>query len=327
MKKITQESAFTIAEFVVGLGVLSIVLAMTITTQHQIDKEMKIIDNQIENKIDSLGGERVLLFDLQDASLSFNNVVILDNSNKNFFDYIPEFAINSVISEPQRKLTLSLTTPGAKSEIVVIADNLKSGVALIYDPVEAYNIGALPTNINSGSSLNFQSVNKNDYIKMQRPNFWLKNNMLLFDTTSRIRPQPTTMVAEIDMAIPPRSSFYVGKVNVDSNSLVNIPVLAPYLNLGHPETGDLIDSADTFLRTVTATGGGVPTIKARVIKIMRYFLKTEPDNKVNFYKSYFDPELNSWGNPVLISSKVSEVIFQRQSVSSKLISFKINHVQ
>ena len=259
MKNINLESGFTLSELVIGIGILSLVVAMTLATQHQIDQKMRAIDNQIENKIDALGGERVLLYDLQDANLSFNNITILDNNLKSFFDYIPELPINSAVSEPERKLTLSLTGSVSRAEIIVIADDLKAGPNLVYDPVEAYNIGTLPTNINSGSALTFQSVNKNNYIKVQRPNFWIDRRVLFFDTTSRVRPLTVSATAEINMNIPPRSSFYVGTVDVGTNSINGIILLAPYLKLDHPETGDLIDSVDTFLRTVTVSGGGVPT--------------------------------------------------------------------
>ena len=212
MKYINNKSGFSLTELIIGIGILSLVLAMTIATQYQIDKEMKVIDNQIENKIDALGGERALLFDLQDANLSFNNIVVLDNNLKNFFDYIPEFPINSTVLEPQRKLTLTLTGAVSRAEIVIIADDLKAGPNLIYDPVEAYNIGSLPTNINNGSALTFQSVNKNNYIKAQRPNFWVNNKVLFFDTTSRIRPYTVSATA---------GSFYTWDVFNNSQDTLN----------------------------------------------------------------------------------------------------------
>ena len=72
--RLINKKAFTVVEMIVGLGVLSIALAITLATQFSITKEMKKLDDDIQGKMENLSGEKTILFDIQSANISFNNI-------------------------------------------------------------------------------------------------------------------------------------------------------------------------------------------------------------------------------------------------------------
>ena len=312
--------AMTVTELVVGLGILSISLSIILATHYSITQEMNKLDNTIQGKIENLAGEKSILFDIQSANISFNNLLIKDDSGQLFFDYIPEKPVNLKLANPDRKMTLSAISANTVKEIVLLVQDNQKGGILIYDPTAAYTIGESNNNFNTAASLSFLSLNNGGRIKNQRPQFWVDNQLLFLDTTSRIRSSSGT----INMNDAPVSPIYLGKVQGSSLSKLKLnDILIRDL---HPETGSVIGTEDNFLRTIPAYGGGVSTVRVQAVKLIKYYLM-KSNNSTGLFKSIYNSNSNSWADGFLIADKIDNVVFQRQSVSSKIIQFKINKVK
>ena len=313
---VINNKGMTLAETIIGVAVLSISLVIILSTQLTIKNEMNKLDTKIQGRIEVLGGEKLILFDIQAANLSFNNINILDNNSRNFFDYIPEKSASVVNNDPDRILTLAV---GQKSEIIFLLQDTKKGSVLIYDPVAAYSVSPAPNDFNSAATLTFLGLNNGNFISNQRSQFWSNGQILFLDTMARIR----TPAAIVDMNIPPRSSIFIGKVN--GNTLETIADTNLFINSRHPETNAVINSADNFLRTISSFGGGVSTVRMQAARLIKYHIITASGG-TKFFKSTYDGTLNRWGNSVLISDKIQQVVFQRDSIGSKIINFKISKV-
>lgn len=316
MKTLFNKKGMTLAETIIGVAILSISLVIILSTQLSIKSELNKLDTKIQGKIETLGGEKLILFDIQAANLSFNNINIADNNAKNFFDYIPEKSSALTSSNPDRILTLAV---GQKTEIMFLLQDTKKGSVLIYDPTAAYKIGAAPTDFNIAAPLIFLSLNNGNFVSNQRSQFWNNGQLLFLDTMARIR----TPAAIVDMNIPPRSSIFLGKVN--GSALETIADKNVFINSKHPETNLVINSADNFLRTVSSFGGGVSTVRLQAARLIKYHIITNT-GETKFFKSVYDGLSNSWTNPILISDKIKQVVFQRDSVGSKIINFKISKI-
>ncbi len=318
MKKLfSNQQGMTLTETIIGVGVLAVSLIIISGAQLMIQKEMNKFDENIQGKIEVLSGEKIILFDIQSANISFNNIQVLDDNKKNFFDYIPEQSVNAINNNPDRLLTLSAEK---KSEIIFLLQDTKTGSVLIYDPVAAYKVGAAPSDFNKAADLKFIGLNNDNFISNQRAKFWQKGQLLFLDTLARIR----TPGALTDMSQPPRSSTFLGVVN--GNSLDPVKELNSVIKNTHPETNQIVDSADNFLRTISSFGGGVSTIRVQSVKLIRYYLINE-NNNMKFYKSNFNGLSNKWENGILIADFVDQVVFQRQSVGSKIVNFKISKIK
>ncbi len=280
---------------------------------------MRKVDEMIQGKIENLSGEKQILFDIQAGSISFNNLLIKDDAGLLFFDYIPEKPVNLVLTKPDRKITLSASGAGTVKEIALLVQDTQRGGILIYDPTAAYNIGESNNNFNAPAPLTFVGVNKDNRITNQRPQFWTEGQLLLLDTTSRIRPSINT----INMDEAPVSPIFLGEVQSSSlNKLILNDILIRDI---HPETKAQIVTADNFLRTIPAYGGGVSTVRIQAVKLIKYYL-AQSNKSIGLFKSVYNSKAKTWDQGFLIADDINNVIFQRQSVSSKIIQFKINKI-
>lgn len=316
-QKFFNQNGMTLIETLVGIGVLSISLVIIAGAQLMIKKEMAKLDDKIQGKIEVLSGEKLILFDIQAANISFNNMNVLDNNNNNFFDFVPEKSANTTADSPDRILTLA---EGEKSEIFFLLQDTKKGPVLIYDPISAYKVGPAPSDFNLPATLTFVSLNQGNFVSNQRVNFWENGQLLFLDTLARVRPA----VGELDMTKAPRSSTLLGSVNETSlDPIENLPGL---LKTTHPEVESVvIDSADTFLRTISSFGGGVSTVRMQAVRLIKYWISKE-DGNLKFYKSFYSGKDKAWGNKILIADFVDRIVFQRNSIGSKIVNFKIQKI-
>ncbi len=310
----------TVTELVVGIGILTISLAIILSTHFSITQEMKKMDVIIQGKIETLSGEKSILFDIQEANISFNNLLIKDDNGAMFFDYIPEKPVNIFLKNPDRRITLSSTGTAQKEMVLLVQDNRK-GSLLIYDPTAAYVIGESVTDFNVAASLSFISLNYNGRIVSQRPLFWTENQLLFLDTASRIRPTTTGLLNMNEAAVSP---LFLGVVN--GSALKPLALKDILIRNTHPESKQVISSVDYFLRTIPSFGGGVSTVRVQAAKIVKYYL-SQSGSSTGLFKSVYNVATNSWEKGFLIADRIDNVIFQRQSTSSKIIQFKINKVQ
>lgn len=316
---ILNEKAMTISELIVGIGVLSISLAIIASTQFTINEEMRKADEIIQGKIENLSGEKQILFDIQAGNVSFNNLLIKDDAGMIFFDYIPEKPVNLILTEPDRKINLSASKAGAVKEIVLLVQDAKLGGILIYDPTAAYDIGVSNNNFNIPAPLTFVGLNKDNRITNQRPLFWSEGQLLFLDTTSRIRPS----INAINMDEAPVSPIFLGQVQ--SSSLIKLTLNDILIRDIHPETKAQITTADNFLRTIPAYGGGVSTVRIQAVKLIKYYL-AQSNKSIGLFKATYNAKDKNWEQGILIADEIDNVLFQRQSVSSKIIQFKINKI-
>lgn len=318
---LNNNKGFTAVEVVVGIGLMAAVTTIVVSTQLFVSQDQIKLRDKMEDSIDTSLAERVVFSDLNNSDPSYNNINIMDDKGFPFFDYYPDVPVNSLKNKPEREITL--TSEGSRSEFFIMVQDIKAGPLMNYDPTVAYNIGPTPSDFNASASLEFQTLNQNNWVKNQRKKFWVDGKILMLDTPARIRPMNSATGA-VDLNIAPRSSIFVGSVagqniNLDYN-------MKPYLNIKHPETGVDVANADTFLRTVPAMSGGIPLIRLRAVRFIKYYLVKYEDKKyatkpAYLYKSTY--ENGKWSEPFLLADKVKEFRLRRDSVIKRMIYFKV----
>ncbi len=327
------QKGLSVAELLVGIGLSAVVISVVISVQVQIAKEQNKLTRELDDSIDQNLAERITFKNLNGVEISYNNIVVKDDNGNNFFDYYPDITENILTTKTDRDFTLIFS---GKKEFYVVTQDVSAGPLLNYDPVWAYVVGADPGDPNKPASLTFSPANNRKYITNAdnggRPAFWKDGNLLMFDTPNRIRPAPGGV---IDMKVPPRSPIYIGSVSTnagDSLQSLSNEAAALFKNT-QPYNGKVIDSLDTFLRTLPSVGGGQTLVRARVVKIAKYYVT--PDNKKNSADYYATP-LNlyvaeyrngTWAQPTLLADGVEKMIFRRDSVLKRMIYFKIYKAQ
>ncbi|WP_295900491.1 hypothetical protein [uncultured Bdellovibrio sp.] len=311
---------FTAVEVVVGIGLMAALTMVIVSTQLFVSKDQAQLKDKLEDSIDTNLAERVIFSDLNNSDPSYNNVNLKDDKGLSFFDYYPDVPQNALKGKIERDIVLTPT--GNRTDFYIMVQDVKSGALLNYDPPAAYNIGPVPADFNLSATLEFQTVNHNNFVKNQRKEFWVDGKILMLDTPARIRPMDG--LGNVDLTVAPRSPIFVGSVKGQRMDM-DIAIKG-FLNIKHPETGIEITTADSFLRTIPSMGGGIPLVRLRPVRFIRYYLERYEDSRytstpARLYKTTF--ENGTWSQPFLLADKVKEFMIRRDSVIKKMIYFKV----
>lgn len=324
MKNIKNSLGFTAVEVVIGVGLMAMLTLMVVTTQLLVSKQQVEMTRKLDDSIDTNLAERIIFMDLNGIEPSYNNLNLVDDGKDGggFYDYYPDVPANILKSRETRELVLSLT--GKREFFALVNDNVV-GNLMVYDPVAAYHVGAAPANYNVSAVLQYESLNRNNWIGNQRPGFWVNGRLLMLDTPARLRPTNDSGV--VDLKVIPRSPIFVG--SVQGQALNSLGSSFDIFNTRHPETNAEISNPDLFLRTAPSIGGGQPIVRLRAVRLVRYFIEPYSDERIQgtparLYKSNY--ENGKWSEPMLLVDAVQEVVFKRESVFKKMIHFKINKI-
>ncbi|MDG0816355.1 prepilin-type N-terminal cleavage/methylation domain-containing protein [Bdellovibrio svalbardensis] len=329
---------FTAIEVMVGIGLMALVTAAIVSTQVVVSKDQNDLRVKLDQEIDQSLAERIIFSDFNGIEPSYNNIRIKDDNGLSFFDYYPDVPANMINGSLQRTVTVKGNTPVL--EVSVVSQDLSLGSTMNYDPTAAYDIGPAPTDFNIAASLNFKSLNKNNWITSpqlgNRPGFWSDGVTLMLDTPAKLRP---VVNGKMDMSIPPRSPIFVGYVQGSALVSLGGTDVGSMFNLTNPETLAPIGSADEFLRNAPSIGGGQTLIRLKAIKVIKYYL--EPQKSVeadcqeagssnkyyhsNLYKIVY--RNGKYSGSQMLADKVCSFVMHRDSILKRLIYFKINKVK
>lgn len=313
------KKGFTAVEMIIGTLLVSILTVAMVSAQLNIGKEQLTLSRFLDSEMDRTIAERILFNDFANIDPSYNNLKLLDDSGRGFFDYYPDIPANALGTELGREIVLSLK---GRRDVVFLIREVSAGALLNYDPTAAYAIGAVPADFNTSASLSFVSLNQGNWISSQRPGFWVEGRALLLDTPARLRP--VSAGGGVDMKIAPRSPIFVGQVN--GAALTVNPELKDLLVTTNPRTSVEITSADAFLRGAPSIGGGQTLIRVRAIKLVKYSLQEYEGSAgskgtARLFRSYSDG--TTWTTPAMITDNLIEVSFKRESVLRRTVYYEL----
>lgn len=310
------QKGYTLVEFAITVGLTAIVASFIATSMVSYNTYKQQMMNSFEQSQDVTGGQRIILSDLKNSEISYNNLTMVDDDNRAFFDYIPD--VGSQFSAATTTRTKTLKAPG--DTFYLLENDLSAGPLLVYDPVAAYSVGATPADPNAAASLNYVSLNQNSWVTSRRPYFWREGQLLMLDTPALIRP---TTALGVDYAHAPRSPVFVGAIQ--SQDFKSVSDLLALINMTHPETGQAIRSADEFLRTTPAVGGGQSLVRLRAVKLVKYHLESHPEPQFKKLSKLFKMVYgaNGFGQPFLIADKLEAAKFYRYKLSQKVVYFQL----
>ncbi|WP_413587405.1 hypothetical protein [Bdellovibrio sp. HCB274] len=328
---IRNQKGLTITELLIGIGLSAVVISVVVAVQVQMAKQQTELTRKLDDSIDQNLAERIIFKNLNGLEVSYNNITVLDDNGNNFYDFYPDLTENVLKIRPDREFTLNLGS--GQSEFFVVTQDFGAGPLLNYDPVWAYDVGADPGDPNKPASLTFSPSKSRKWISNEanggRAGFWRDGNVLFFDTPSRIRPLKD---GDVDILTPPRSPFYLGTVSPQAgDNLQNITGgVEKLFKMTQPFNGNPITSLDNFLRTLPTVGGGQTIVRARVVKIVKYYVEIDKKKKASDYETQplvlYAAEYRSgkWVTQTMLADGVEKMVLRRDSVMKRMIYFKIH---
>lgn len=314
------QKGLTIIDILIGVALMALLGGLISSTHLFMNKQMVSLKNDLDDSIDSKLAERILFADLAGLEPSFNNIRTIDDAGYGFFDFYPDVPANAVRTPLKREAELSISKQ--RLEFYVLIQDIKSGALLNYEPSTAYDIGPTPDDFNQAATLAFSSLNKNNWVAVQRPGFWVDDRLLLVDTPARVRP--VTATGNLNMSVLPRSPIFVGRVS--GKDLVFENSFKSYFNVTHPDSGVEINTLDKFFRDLPSVGGGQPLVRIRSVRLIKYYLEPYEDNRLQtkpsrLYKSEYVN--GKFSDPFLMADKVDKLVFKRDSVLKRMMYFKL----
>jgi|GEM_PF-1394382 len=351
------QRGFSLLEVVMGLGLSTLLVLAIYVFYSSFNKQIVDLSNEIEIATDIESGQRIMLKDLKMVDTSFGIITVEDDAGKPFFEYFPDVPENEIPAPVSRTITLK---QNGKHELVLLLhdQNAHSIPTLNYDPSWAYQITAAGSN--PEGTVQFRHVNwaqagtgghGNMISELRRretdpssghvltPGFWNQGQLLMFDMTSNFR-LPAQMGERNKFA--PRPPFFVGrvagsdtgKVAADDAGFTIDNEVKKYVNIKHPLNDSYDnDSANAFLWGVPGTSGGMPSVRLRPVKLVKYYVKqmypTHAEEKMRQLVQLYRQTLTNgkWEdkkNNFLIAEKLKSVQFRRNSVTDKSVLFEIS---
>lgn len=311
---------FSLLELMVAVGIGSAVLLGTVQYLNINDKANKKIQRDLEDTSDNLNMEAMLRKDLTNTKHSLNNINILDDSGKNFFDYL---STSTCTSNCKRSLKLEVgTTVGhisAKSLYFIVIDQA-AGAEQIYNPADAYVAG----------TLTFKSLNQDDNLAVRANTPWenvATKSRLIFLYSPLEVFSPTALPQTPGRTL----SFmgWVGATNIQSTlnaETINDAGVNFYTN-DDPRTSLPIASEDAFFKNMPYTSGLGSFSFLTAVKIVRYRMQTVKSGG-KFSGQLMRAEMNDSKvfieRPIGFNIKTLE--FTRETISSPAISIKVENV-
>lgn len=340
LHSLRSQAGFTIMETMLAMGLAGLVMVGVWLFYTTFTKQIHDLSEEIEISQDLESGQRILLRDLKSIDVCFGTVKLEDDFGKQFFEVFPDVPADELhpsvkVNDPddpdhpaKRQITLKA---GGRMEITLLLHDPQPHLisTLNYTPSWAYNMtGAMPV---------FVSVNNGNWISTLRPadaangrrGFWANDNLLMFDVPAVFR-SPAHMTSAMRALHAPRPPFFVGRV---SGSTFNPDgQVQAIVHTTHPITGATINSAHDFLWNLPSVAGGLPNVRVRPVRMVRYQIElmnpSEKDPKkvglVRLWRWAYTGSWNPKKNRFLIAEKLRSVQFRRNSVTEKTVLFDLS---
>lgn len=304
-----QNRGFALVEMLTSTVILVIFIFGLSTLLVHLGAQKEAVSGLINRDLDQQLAEKVVFQDMLHASPSFNNILLSDDTGRQFFEYFPDRSPMSYRDVTSRRLTLRL---GGRDAAYFIVTESSAGSPLIFDPTVAYETARSPNPAVAGV-LQYASLNKSNYVASLRPGLWREKNILMLDTPARLRPPMSPGAA-------PRSSIFLAQIIGTGLKPLNLN----FLRREHPAQPTLtVDSPDVFFRTAPAMNGSAPIIRLKAVQVVRYILKpSQQPGVADAYRETFDD--GAFTHSQLFARNVESLVFERASVFQPLIGFKIN---
>lgn len=328
------QKGFSITEVLVAMGLSSILILMTVGFQLDMKKNVQNMENRTDFIMDSNVGIQAVWKLLGQMRPSLNNLNLLDDNGRNFFDTIAELNLsgagNVVMS---REFTLDAAhLASGRAEFYFLVDAAERGTPVLYNPVHAYDgeklfnsaieyVGLNQSNVVTdklqGSGEAGKIMDADELVLMQSPVF-LKDASLVTDAS---------FVNDAVVFALSRQLSFLGAVNRAESDLRKESYELNF-NYSHPAFPSLVmRNVDDFLRYLPPSlGGGAYAVVSpvKMVKINAQAVEGDTTGKlIDVYLSY--RQKKKFTKPLKIFSKVSSVKLIRKDISTPVINLEVKN--
>lgn len=316
----SHDRGFTVIEIVVAVGVAAAVLMVAASTLLEVQRSAHKLQSTMNHEVDLSLGIRMTVSLIRKGALSYNNLIVPDDEGNNFFDLITDISAMQIPNPASRsrRLTLSLRPSGRTTLFLLFNDDSESE-SLMYNPIDAYQVGPPPADLNRSGTLSYRGVNFRSAVSSRAPAVWQEGKMIMLYNPIPLRE---IVGGEVDVFTPPRHTIFLGQVVGDD---LRHSSLGGLIRSTHPSNPTLtINSPDVFFRHLASVGGSSPLVILQPIGLLKLTLEATSVGGATtgrLVKQIFTG--TGWSTPEVIFPDVKEVVFKRELISTPQISVQI----
>lgn len=316
------KQGFTFVEVVMAGAIGVVIIYFGFNYFANQNKDTTRTQTMLENALEGLTFEERIRKDMFEMKYSYNTLLMKDDNNKIFFDYLSEGNCETDCSR-----TLTINGKNGKEIYFIIKDN-SAAVEQLFAPESAYDItGRSDTN----SNLSFNSLNKDNNLGLKKFTPWdipkgITGRLILVYSPIYVYA-PTAVLGET----PGRMIQYLGWLNASNlnGKLVREKIVTAQGNI-FPEKDvrydDDIDSEDKMLRRVPYTSGLGVFVMVAPVKVIRFKVINVIEGGKTIGKLYREELLPSLKySQMVYATNIEEVKFYRQSISNTSIDIQIKY--
>ncbi|MCM2280919.1 MAG: hypothetical protein NDI61_03635 [Bdellovibrionaceae bacterium] len=311
---------FSMVELIVAVGVAVTVVLIASSVLYELQNSSNRLRKAMDQEIDFSIGIREMVNLLRKSALSYNNLIVQDDNGRNFFDLITDITATQIpdISARSRRLTLSLA-PGGITQLVFIFNDDPASQGFLYNPIDAYNVGPPPGNLDVSGAINYRGINADNVVAARAPGVWRQGNLVLLFSPIPLREM---IGGTVDVFTPPRNAIYFGRVRGDDVEHVSLGGL---IRNTHPAKASLVlDSGDKFFRNLPSIGGSSPMVILQPVGLLRFYLMpTTVSGAVTgrlITQTYSE---GAWSDASVVFPDIKGVVFKRELISTPQISIQV----
>jgi len=319
---LNNNKGFTFIEVVMAASIGVVLVYFGFNYFANQNKDTAKTQTLLENTLEGLTFEERIRKDMFEMKYSYNTLLLKDDNNKIFFDYLSE---GNCETDCSRTITLNGKT--SKEIYFLIKDNT-SAVEQLYAPESAYDItGTADTN----SNLSFNSLNKDNNLGLKKFTPWeiptgitgrlilIYSPIYVYAPTAILGETPGRMIQYLGWLTP---SNLTGKLNRERIATAGGNIF-PEKDVRYD---DEIDSEDKMLRRVPYTSGLGVFVMVAPVKVIRFRVANVNDNGKVIGKLYREELLPSLKySESVYATNIEEVKFYRQSISNTSIDIQIKY--
>lgn len=306
------QRGFSLAETMVAAGVMGIILLAAMALFNVVNRDTDISVGLLESSINNLEAESVIKKDLLLSKHSLNRLLVVDDNNKYFFEYLIE---QTCSIDCERVLTLDV--PKGEGEIsrpiYLLASHPFDARPIFYYPANAFE--------DSGAALDFISLDNKKILSDDPYSPWRPEQLILLTSSSLI----TDLSGEMSF-----SSLYPSFLGWTPKKHIGAQLKAENVRgLYKSESmfnGRRVVNGDeeSFLRTLPYTAGLGNYLMVENIRLIRYQVVAEKTKGVlvgRLHRGVLQAD-GKW-NDRAIAFNLSKVIFSRSSIDTPAITLQM----
>ncbi len=312
------QKGFTLIESLVALGLMSLVFAISGYQMYKMNEMKQKAITQAENITTMSFSENFIWDKLRTVGVGYNVLNVLDSGGRNFFDFNSDVPESFIPAATRGRRIVMSREPGGITDLFLMNYDFDLSSTALYEPAAAYSISEnSPT---TTSTFTYSGINSNGSIKARIGAGWAPGKLFLM-----INPVPlraTNAAGLVNMADPSRPMVFLGRVTANEADLTLESL--PFVRRNDPRNlTNQILTPDQFFRNLPLAAGSAPLVEIIPVKIIRFWLEANPKKPSASILYYGNFENGTTVGRFVLSDDVSSLIFERSSITSRLIAAQV----